>query len=127
MKALSIRQPWAWLIVHGYKDIENRSWVTHYRGPFWVHASKRRPLAEELEEVRRRYRIRLPDRDKLPLGAIVGSAEIVDCIDRSRSRWFEGPYGFVLRKTKARQPVPCTGRLSFFTPEKSVLRRLSRR
>ena len=30
--ALSIRQPWAWLIVNGYKDIENRDWKTHYRG-----------------------------------------------------------------------------------------------
>jgi hypothetical protein len=30
--ALSVRQPWAWLIVNGYKDVENRSWTTHYRG-----------------------------------------------------------------------------------------------
>lgn len=29
---LSIRQPWAWLIVNGYKDIENRTWPTHFRG-----------------------------------------------------------------------------------------------
>ena len=38
--ALSIRQPWAWLIVNGYKDIENRDWKTHYRGRFYVHAGK---------------------------------------------------------------------------------------
>ena len=38
MRALSIRQPWAWLIVNGHKDIENRSWRTKYRGPFLVHA-----------------------------------------------------------------------------------------
>ena len=127
MKVLSIRQPWAWLIVHGYKDVENRSWFTHYRGLFWVHASKRKPPVEELEEVRRHYRIRLPHRDELPLGAIVGSAEIVDCVDRSRSKWFSGPCGFLLRKARPHQPVPCTGRLGFFSPEKSVLRRLSRR
>ena len=40
MKALSIRQPWAWLIVHGRKDIENRSWRTKFRGRFLVHAAQ---------------------------------------------------------------------------------------
>lgn len=33
MKALTIKQPWASLIVHGIKDIENRTWRTDYRGP----------------------------------------------------------------------------------------------
>lgn len=38
MKALSIRQPWAWLILHGGKDMENRSRRTHMRGRICVHA-----------------------------------------------------------------------------------------
>ena len=37
-KALSIQQPWAWLIVNDHKDIENRDWRTHYRGPVLIHA-----------------------------------------------------------------------------------------
>ena len=41
MKALSIMQPWAWLIANGHKDIENRSWPTRYRGPVLIHAGKR--------------------------------------------------------------------------------------
>ncbi len=41
MKALSIRQPWAWLIANGYKDIENRSWRTNFRGEFLIHAGKK--------------------------------------------------------------------------------------
>jgi hypothetical protein len=41
MKALSIRQPWAWLIVHGVKDVENRTWRTNFRGRFLVHAGMR--------------------------------------------------------------------------------------
>ncbi|MCP4687042.1 MAG: ASCH domain-containing protein, partial [Desulfobacterales bacterium] len=41
MKALSIRQPWAWLIANGYKDIENRSWRTSFRGEFLIHAGKK--------------------------------------------------------------------------------------
>ena len=40
MKAISIRQPWAWLIVHGYKDVENRTWATKHRGPILIHAGK---------------------------------------------------------------------------------------
>jgi len=40
MKAILIRQPWAWLIVHGYKDVENRTWSTKYRGPILIHAGK---------------------------------------------------------------------------------------
>ena len=40
MKALSIRQPWAWLIVNSHEDVENRTWRTRERGPVLVHASK---------------------------------------------------------------------------------------
>jgi len=39
MRALSIRQPWAWAILHG-KDVENRTWVTRVTGEFLIHASK---------------------------------------------------------------------------------------
>ena len=39
MKALSIKQPWASLIAHGIKDIENRTWKTNFRGRIYIHAS----------------------------------------------------------------------------------------
>ena len=39
MKTLSIRQPWASLIVKGFKDVENRSWRTPIRGEIAIHAS----------------------------------------------------------------------------------------
>ena len=45
MKVIVIRQPWAWLIVNGIKDIENRSWRTRYRGPLLIQASARKPAA----------------------------------------------------------------------------------
>lgn len=41
MKVLSIRQPWAWLICAGYKDVENRDWRTNYRGRILIHAPKK--------------------------------------------------------------------------------------
>jgi hypothetical protein len=51
MKALSIRQPWAWLIVHGWKDVENRNWQTKHRGRFLVHAAQGMTRAEYSEAV----------------------------------------------------------------------------
>ena len=36
---LSIRQPWAWLVAHGWKNIENRTWQTNYRGRLLIHAA----------------------------------------------------------------------------------------
>ena len=49
MKALSIRQPWAWLIIKGHKDIENRSWPTAFRGRVLVHAAKGMTTSEYVD------------------------------------------------------------------------------
>ena len=38
MKAITIKQPWAWAIIFAGRDIENRSWYTHHRGPLLIHA-----------------------------------------------------------------------------------------
>jgi hypothetical protein len=43
-RTLTVRQPWAWAIARGHKDIENRSWTTRYRGPIAIL----RKLAAEL-------------------------------------------------------------------------------
>ncbi|MBE9001406.1 ASCH domain-containing protein [Nostoc sp. LEGE 12447] len=40
MKAISVRQPWAWAIIYALKDIENRGWPIHYRGDILIHAAK---------------------------------------------------------------------------------------
>src|SRR5438105_11911405 len=57
--AVSIRQPWAWLVVMGYKDVENRSWRTNHRGALLIHASKNQSLVspENLAETERRYAV----------------------------------------------------------------------
>jgi len=54
MKILSIRQPWAALIVSGAKDVENRTWPTRYRGPLLVHAAKRSDDVTS-EDIQQRY------------------------------------------------------------------------
>lgn len=117
--ALSIRQPWAWLILHAGKDIENRSWQTRFRGRFLLHASKGMTV-NEYWNARRFAAGRMligrefPGRSELERGGIVGEAEIVDCVDRSDSPWFVGPYGFVFRNAKPLPFHPCKGALGLF-------------
>lgn len=111
-RALSIRQPWAWAILHAGKDIENRKWRTQYRGRFFIHASKTVDI-EALEYLRSQgYQV--PGIEQLPTGGIVGSAEIVDCVQQTDSVWFSGPYGFVLRKPCVLPLYPMRGHLNFF-------------
>lgn len=114
MKALSIRQPWAWLIVHGGKNIENRTWRTKLRGPVLIHAGKKVDLRAYAEL--KAQGVKLPDLEKLQTGGIIGKAVIVDCVDGSDSPWFRGPHGLVLSNPRPVKFVPCLGRLSFFEP-----------
>lgn len=119
MKALSIKQPWAWLIVNGYKDIENRAWKTNYRGPILVHASKSIDL-EAFHLFSTDYED-MPKLHNLPVGGIVGETTIVDCVDKHESVWFYGPNGFVLKDSK---PLPfkvCKGSLGIFDVPEEVL------
>ena len=93
---LSVRQPWAWLIVTGYKNIENRTWDTRYRGRIAIHAAARfawdfledndevtRPLKDYKEIVREYFGIprnrRKITRHTDEFRAIVGTVELVDC------------------------------------------------
>lgn len=116
MKALSIRQPWAWLIVNGHKDIENRSWRTKYRGPVLIHAGQTmyRDDYEWAHEIAVSQGVTLPFPDDLLRGGIVGVATITDCAEESPSPWFFGPKGFTLADAKPMQFVPLKGKLSFF-------------
>ena len=113
MKILSIRQPWAWLIVAGHKDIENRTWATNLRGEIYIHAGKYVPYESEVEEIESQFKIQLP-RD-FEVGGIVGCTTITDCVEAHSSRWFFGPFGFVLARSRPVRFHPCTGRLGFFT------------
>lgn len=121
MKALSIRQPWAWLIVHGGKDIENRTWHTKHRGRFLVHASKGMTRKEYAEA--NHFAVQggmlltpwdLPSFEQLERGGIIGSVELVDSVDTSDSHWYMGQKAFVLRDPQPLPFVPLKGRLQFF-------------
>lgn len=120
MKAISIRQPWAWLITSGQKDIENRQWRTHTRGRVFVHAAKGMTRDDYLAceiccaDI---PGVSLPPFKDLQRGGIVGTVEIVDCVDQDASPWFFGEYGWVLKDAKPLPFQPCKGALGFFTPK----------
>jgi hypothetical protein len=125
MKVIVIRQPWAWLIVNGFKDIENRTWATRYRGPLLIQASASRPTKLKLQEITlfaRKRGVVLPE--EFELGGIVGMAQLDDCTTRSRSKWFEGPIGWVLSKPKKLTFIPLKGQLGLFDPPRKVIQQL---
>jgi len=136
MKALSIKQPWAWLICKGFKTIENRDWTTAFRGRFYVHAGKvseatnkevlgailkalsNRQASEFMLALGHRKYPEFPAPDNLILGAIIGEVDIVGCVTESASLWFVGPIGFILANPVLyEQPIPCRGKLEFFEPD----------
>jgi len=107
MKVLSIKPPWAYAIIYGGKDIENRNWNTTYRGRFYVHCSGN-PDKNAPPEV-----WALMPKDA-PTGGIIGSVELEDVVNYSDSKWFQGPKGFVLKDPKPEEFKPLKGRLGFF-------------
>jgi hypothetical protein len=116
MPSLSIRQPWAWLIVNGHKDVENRDWPTKFRGAFLVHAGKTkgREQYEAAARIAEEVGIEMPSIDALDYGGIVGQSCLHGCVTASDSHWFVGEYGFLLRDSKPLPFVPFRGMLGFF-------------
>ena len=126
LPALSVQQPWAWLIAHGWKDIENRDWRAGLRGPFLVHASKTFDQAGWDMVALHAEALGIPTRE-LPApssferGGIVGRVRIVDCVEDSPSPWFVGRYGFVLESAEPLPFSPCRGMPGFLRPEVAAL------
>lgn len=114
--ALSVRQPWAWMIIHGGKDIENRDWNTRFRGKVLIHAAKgcTRDEYEDAAWFAESQGIKVPPLKELERGGIVGIVDITDCVSKSDSPWFFGKFGFVLTRPKAIPFLPCKGALGFF-------------
>ena len=118
LPALAIRQPYAWLVVNGIKDIENRSRRTHYRGQILIHASLNADLlfADSLSELSTRAGVEFPESFKT--GGIVGIAEIIACERRSSSTWKDpSSWGWVLTNARPLPFRPCKGALGFFRPK----------
>ncbi|MFQ5531552.1 MAG: ASCH domain-containing protein [Candidatus Nanoarchaeia archaeon] len=118
MKTLSLKQPWAELILQGKKNIELRKWNTKFRGRFLIHASKN-PDKKAMEKFGFKT---------LPCRFVVGEAELVDVKNyKNNKNEFEkdkylhlatsdwGEFGFILKNFKRLNTIiPAKGNLGFW-------------
>lgn len=144
MRALSIRQPWAWLITRPdltdpadraealaadrIKTVENRAQPTGHRGLFLIHAGAsvvKRDYREQAAILEGEAGIVLPDVDDLaaaPRGGIVGAAELVTVVTQHPSRFFiPGNYGYVLAHARPLPFLPWKGQLGWFDVPRSAV------
>jgi predicted transcriptional regulator len=116
MKVLSIKQPFAELIIFGRKSIEIRSWNTQFRGDFLVHASKK--LDKEA--------MQRSGFEELPTGAIIGKVTLIDVKHYNTPEEFRNDqnehlalsdyekYGFILENPLEIDNVEINGKLNFW-------------
>jgi len=137
MKAISIRQPWAWLIVQGAKAVENRRWYTAYRGPLLIHAARGCTfpewchawdwIDERLPHVRRLYPP--PTYTQITRGGIIGQVDLVGCVNDADmdykpyySAWAEpGHWHHQYQNPVALEFRPYRGSLGLFDVPASLL------
>ena len=126
MKVLTIKQPWATLIMQGDKRFEFRSWQTKYRGDLLIHAGK----GIDKEALKRLAKY-LPD--EIPLGKILGKVTLVDCVkmcpefkdmllkenpDIYTKSSFQENYGWQVENVNAfDEPIEAKGHLSLWEYE----------
>jgi len=123
MKALSLKQPWAWAVLHTDKDVENRSWYCGYRGPLVIHGSKNWDQ-KGYEFLVYRMDVWVPEKERHVFGALQGIVEMVDCVDRCDSRWFFGDWGFVFEDPREfKRPIPWRGQQMLFDVPDSIIKR----
>lgn len=139
MKALSMMQPYAWLVTAGYVTVDDRSWSTLYRGPLAVHASKQ--VHEQYYAFLRKHTdIPLPEVSAFEQGGVVGVVDVVDCIaplalrgqpngrpQLHRSHFgVSGYYGLVLENPRQIPLIPYRGNRGLFDiPDKFLAAKLS--
>ena len=120
-KVLSVRQPFATLLVSGIKDVENRGKKTNFRGTVLIHASA--TMHDRVAELKGVPGFKLSPVDRkilatsevvalypyAQMSAIIGSVDIVDCVQDSKSDWAEeGSWHWVCANAKLFEK-PITG------------------
>jgi len=122
--ALSVRQPWAELIITGRKPIEIRQWWTEYRGPLWIHSG----LAENLE-LEMKFGLERPYK-----GGFIGLVTLTTIVRFDPERWIRWrdrhlsdgampstAHGWVFRDPiRLKQPYPARGLPGLFRPRADV-------
>ncbi len=133
MKAISVRQPWAWAIIHAGKDLENRSpatiarWRSLVGQRIAIHASKTMSLMfwEEAATIMLYdLGIETPEPEDLDRGGVIGFVDVVGILKTSKSKWFEkGQHALALANpTPIRRMLPCNGNSSIFNATNGIER-----
>jgi hypothetical protein len=141
MNTISVRQPWAWALIHGGKDVENRS-----RAPagshrlvgrrIFIHAAKGMTRSEydSARQFMASINVECPRPDQLLRGGVIGTVRLAgivsdienaigtvtltgedDLSHKSHSSWFFGPVGLVVEDPEPFGPVAGPGQLGWFT------------
>jgi hypothetical protein len=132
-KALSFKQPYAWLIANGYLLVDDRTWGTQYRGPILIHASKG-IYQEYYSYIKLNTDVPIPAIDLLGFGGVVGIASLVHCsrpgelpegISRQQRAHFCGIhqdyFGFLFEQAMPLTLMPCAGKLGIFEIDPGAL------
>lgn len=134
IKALSLKQPYAWMIANGHLLVDDRRWGTGYRGPLLIHASNGF-YPEYYHFISTRTDIPIPPREQLEHGGIVGIANLVACckpgdvpanVSPIQRAHFGGVhqdcYGFLMGNARPLPFIPCSGKLGIFEIDLDAVR-----
>jgi tetratricopeptide (TPR) repeat protein len=115
VRCLAVRQPWAWAIIAGAKDIENRSWSTDYRGPVVILASSTKSVVSRIARAKQSR----PPAMEFAYGALIGVVDLLDVVPLSEelegNRWAWGPYCWKVGHAKRfAKPIPAKGMLNLY-------------
>jgi hypothetical protein len=132
VRCLTVRQPWAWAIMEGVKDVENREWATMYRGPLFIHAAVVPAFKWAPGQILDDDETELPPMAELEYGAILGVVDLVDCVPADElldpmslvccnELFVSGPYCWMLENPRRLEmPVMCKGQMGLWRPPPNV-------
>ena len=123
IRCLAVRQPWAWALMTGVKNIENRTWKTDYRGPIVIQASASKTEVNQLGKAGK-----LPPRDFV-YGALLGIVDLVDVVpmseDLEANPWAWGPYCWKVANPRIfPEPIPAKGKLTLYAIQEELAERV---
>jgi hypothetical protein len=121
VRAISIRQPFSWAIIHAGKDVENRKRPSQFQAAIgrrvFIHAGSYRMTAAGYADAvafMADLGVACPSPSDLMYGGIIGSALVVDVVSAHASPWFHGPAALVFADARPEPFRPVRGQVGLF-------------
>jgi len=128
--AISVRQPWAWAIAEGGKNIENRVWRSFVSGWAFLHVAKFdtagywEAMKERILRTSPRLEMIYPHRNMLKRGGVIGAIKVSPSIhnsSQSDNPWaFLNEWGIPISEFRRLPFLPCKGQLRWFKPKAEI-------